>query len=138
MQLEVRTHENDLLAPRLANNDTDLTLEATQRRDGAILVLIPEGRIEVPDIDEFEQSIRERILNGDLNIIIDFEKVEAIDSAGIRSLLGIAARIVIKHGKLVLCGLEKNVASLFRVTAVDQVVTITDSYQEAVDSFRKP
>lgn len=111
-------------------------LEATQRHDGAILVLLPKGRIEAPDIEAFEQSIQERILNGDLNIIIDFEAVEAIDSAGIRSLLSIAARVVIKHGKLVFCGLRNNLAILFRVTAVDQVVSVVDSYEEAIDSFR--
>ena len=113
-----------------------MTIEAIQRRDGAILVLLPKGRIETPDIEEFERPIQERIRNGDLNIIIDFEEVEAIDSAGIRSLLGIAARVVINHGKLVLCGLESNLATLFRVTAVDQVVPVVDSYREAVDRFR--
>jgi len=113
-----------------------LTIEATQRRDGAILVLLPKGRIEAPDTEEFERSVRERILNGDLNIIIDFAQVEAIDSAGIRSLLSIAARVVVKHGKLVLCGLGNNLGTLFRVTAIDQVVQIVESYEEAVESFR--
>ncbi len=113
-----------------------MTIEATQRRDGAILVLLPKGRIEAPDTVEFERSVRERILSGDLNIIIDFAQVEAIDSAGIRSLLSIAARVVVRHGKLVLCGLGNNLGTLFRVTAIDQVVQIVESYEEAVETFR--
>ncbi len=100
-------------------------------------MLIPEGRLEAPDIEKFEKSIQERILNGDLNIIIDFGKVEAIDTAGLRSLLGIAAKLVIKHGRLVLCGLGNNVLALFRVTSSDQVMEVVDTCEEAVESFRQ-
>ena len=113
-----------------------LTIEAIQRHDGAILVLLPKGRIESPDIEEFEGSVHERIVNGDLNIIIDLSGVDAIDLAGIRSLLTIAARLVVKHGKLVICGLGNHLAALMRVTAFDQVVEIADSYDDAVRSFR--
>ena len=115
-----------------------MTIEATQRHDGAILVLFPKGRIEAPDVDEFVKSILERILNGDLNIIIDLEEVEAIDAAGIQSLLSIAAKLVVKHGKLVLCGLRNNVFTLFKVTSCDQVVDIVATYEEAIESFRRP
>ncbi|MXX93090.1 MAG: STAS domain-containing protein [Chloroflexi bacterium] len=113
-----------------------VTIQAIQRRDGAILVLLPKGRIEAPDIEEFEKPIQERIRNGDSNIIIDFGEVEAIDSAGIHSLLSIAARVVIRHGKLVVCGLGTNIRTLFSVTSCDQVVEIVDSYDDAVKSFR--
>lgn len=116
----------------------DVTIEATQKHDGAILVLFPKGRIVAPDVDQFVKSIQERILNGDLNIIIDLEEVEAIDAAGIHSLLSIAAKLVIKHGKLVLCGLGHNVLVLFKVTSCDQVVDIVATYEEAVESFRRP
>ena len=114
-----------------------MTIEATQRRDGAILVLLPKGRIEAPDIEEFEEPILKRISSGDLNIIIDLKEVEAIDAAGVHSLLGIAAKLVIRHGRLVLCGLGKNVLALFKVTSSDQVMQIFDTYQEAVESFRE-
>jgi anti-anti-sigma factor len=117
--------------------DRDVTIEATQRRDGAILVLLPKGRIEAPDIEEFVTPIQERILNGELNIIIDLEDVEAIDAAGIHSLLSIAAKLVIRQGKLVLCGLHSNLSALFKVTGFDQVVRIVDTYEEAVESFRQ-
>ena len=114
-----------------------MTIEATQKRDGTILVLLPKGRIEAPDIEEFEKPIQERILNGELNIIIDLAEVEAIDTAGIHSLLAIAAKLVIRQGKLVLCGLGKNVLAIFKVTSSDQVVQIVDTYEEAVESFRQ-
>ncbi len=132
---EIRCASRTLTDPRSVAK-CDLTIEAIQRRDGAILVLLPKGRIEAPDIEEFEDSIHERIVSGDLNIIIDFADVEAIDSAGIRSLLSIAARLVVKHGKLVLCGIGNNLGTLLRVTAFDQVVEIVDSYEDAVQSFR--
>ena len=120
----------------LINPTNDLTIEAAQRRDGAILVLLPKGRIEAPDIEEFENSVHDRIVSGDFNIIIDFADVEAIDSAGVQSLLSIAARLVVKRGKLVLCGLGNNLSALLKVMAFDQVVDIVDSYEDAVKSFR--
>lgn len=114
-----------------------LTVEATQKRDGSILVLLPKGRIEAPDIEEFEKPIQERISNGELNIIIDLAEVDAIDTAGIHSLLAIAAKLVIRRGKLVLCGLGKNVLAIFKVTSSDQVVQIVDTYEEAVEILRR-
>lgn len=114
----------------------DVTIQAIQRHDGTILVLLPKGRIEAPDIEEFEKPIQERIRNGESKIIIDFGDVEAIDNAGIQSLLSIAARLVIKRGKLVICGLGANISALFSLTACDQVVEIVDSYDDAVKSFR--
>ncbi len=114
-----------------------MTIEATQWRDGAILVLVPRGRIAAPDIEDFERSIRSRIHNGDHNIIIDLEEVEAIDAAGVRTLVAIAASLVVQSGKLVLCGLANNLLKLFRLTACDQVVLIVDSYEEAVESFQR-
>lgn len=113
-----------------------MTIEAAQRRNGAILVLLPKGRIEAPDIQEFENSVHDRIVSGDFNIIIDFADVEAIDSAGVQFLLSIAARLVVKRGKLVLCGLGNNLSALLKVMAFDQVVDIVDSYEDAVKSFR--
>lgn len=112
-----------------------MTIQAIQRRDGAILVLLPKGRIEAPNIEEFEKPIRERIRNGDSNIIIDFAEVEDIDSAGIHSILSVAARVLIPRGKLVVCGLSANIRTLFSVTSCDQVVEIFDSYDDAVESF---
>ena len=114
-----------------------MTIEATQKHDSGILVLLPKGRIEAPDIAEFEKPIQERISKGELNIIIDLAEVEAIDTAGIHSLLAISAKLVIRQGKLVLCGLGKNVLAIFKVTSSDQVVQIVDTYQDAVDSFRQ-
>ena len=114
-----------------------MTFEASQKRDGTILVLLPKGRIEAPDIEDFEKPIQERISSGELNIIINLEEVEAIDPAGIHSLLGIAAKLVIRQGKLVLCSLGNNVRALFKVTSSDQVVHIVDTYEDAVDSFRQ-
>ena len=132
VKLETRYQNNR----SLINPTHHLTIEAAQRRDGAILVLLPKGRIEAPDIEEFENSVHDRIVSGDFNIVIDFADVEAIDSAGVQSLLSIAARLVVKRGKLVLCGLGSNLSALLKVIAVDQVVDIVDSYEDAVKSFR--
>lgn len=71
-----------------------------------------------------------------MNIIIDLSDVDAIDTAGIRSLLSITARLVVKQGKLVLCGIGNHLSPLLRVTAFDQVVEIVDYYEDAVRSFR--
>ena len=133
VQLSAEPNDQPVTASLSPN---DLTIEAVQRRDGAILVLLPRGRIEAPDIEEFENSIHDRIVSGDLNIIIDLANVEAIDSAGIRSLLSITAGLVVKHGKLVLCNLGNNLSALLKVTAFDQIVEIVDSYEDAVESFR--
>ena len=113
-----------------------MTIQSLQRHDGAILVLLPNGRIEAPDIEEFEKPIQESIRNGDSNIIIDFGEVQGIDSAGIHALLSIAARVLVRHGKLVICGLDTDIRALFSVTSCDQVLEIVDTYDDAVKNFR--
>ncbi len=111
-------------------------LESTQMRDRGILVLMPSGQLAASDVQDFETPIHERILNGDLNIIIDFSNVDAIDTLGIHALLSIAAKLVIKNGQLVLCDTQSNVHSLLKLTACDQVVPIVDTYEDAVAHFQ--
>lgn len=113
-----------------------MTIEASQRHDGAILVLLPKGRIEARDIEQFEKPIWDRIRNGDRNIIIDLEDVEYIDAACVQSLLTIAAKLVINRGRLVICGIRANALALLKLTSFDQVVRTVETYEEAVASFR--
>ncbi len=113
-----------------------MAIEASQLRNGAILVLQPKGRIEANDAGAFVQPITEHIENGERNIIIDMAEVEAIDTAGVHSLLSIAAQIVIRQGKLVLCGIDNNMLTFLKLTSFDQVVEIADTYEDALKGFR--
>ena len=99
-------------------------------------MLIPKGQLEASDVEGFELPIHEQISHGDLNIIIDFSNVDAIDTLGVHALLSIAAKLVIKNGKLVLCDIQKNVLSLLKLTACDQVVPIEDTYEDAITHFQ--
>ena len=116
-----------------------MTIEATAERDGgrdgAVLVLEPSGRLHAEDVEALEQPIRDSIRSGNRNIVIDLRHVESMDSAGIRALLTIAARIMINRGELRLCELNDGIYTLFTATDIDQVVDIVDTCDEAVASF---
>ncbi len=113
-----------------------MTLHASQRREGEILVLEPKGSIETPHVKEFEKSIHDGIEAGNSKIIIDMREVEAIDTAAVRSLLSIAARLVARRGRLVICGLGSEIIALFTITAFDRVVRVVDTHEEAIASLQ--
>ena len=85
-------------------------------------VLTLEGRLDTVTAPEMESVVVE-ILPGLTELILDFEKLEYISSAGLRVLLS-AQKAMNRQGKMKLCHVNETIMEIFEVTGFSDILTI--------------
>lgn len=65
-------------------------------------------------------------------VVIDFGTVRHINSSGIARLLRLRKRLIEENGRLVLCGLNPQVTSVFQVTGLDKIFNFAEDSDNAL------
>ncbi len=104
---------------------------AWEQKEGIAIAQI-SGRIDSTSASEFQGAL-ESGLHGDNRIVVlDFEQVNYISSAGLRVIVAIAKRLREQDVKLALCSLSKPVYEVFSVSGFDQLIAIRASQAQAL------
>jgi anti-sigma B factor antagonist len=82
--------------------------------EGSVIVT-PEGRIDANTASLLDKEISSVIENTD-SIVIDFDSVEYISSAGLRVILGTSKVMLKKNGDFKLINVSDNIMDVFAVT----------------------
>jgi anti-anti-sigma factor len=96
-----------------------------------VLILEPSSAINSANAKTFASRIVETIELRQCNIVIDFQKVNYISSAGFRSLLIIGKSAENADRKLVLCGMSPEVRRVFEIAMFDGDFIICSSREDA-------
>ena len=83
------------------------------------------GRIDTVSSPLLEQELNEILPQTD-EIVLDFEDVEYISSAGLRILLVLTKLLKAKDGKLKLINVQKVVKDVFEITGFDNIFNIEE------------
>jgi anti-anti-sigma factor len=95
------------------------------------LVLIKvEGSLVTEQLKQLEKEIY-TALDKDNNIVIDFNELSFICSAGLSLLIASHKKAEAKKLKLVLTGCSDDILKLFSLTELDQHLNIVNSIEEA-------
>ena len=81
-----------------------------------------EGRLDTVTAPELENSLKDS-LEGVTELILDFEKLEYISSAGLRVLLA-AQKTMSKQGSMKLLHVNETIMEIFEVTGFSYILTI--------------
>lgn len=96
-------------------------------------ILYVEGLVKLGESAEFFSSSIENVLkNESTNVIIDFTKLDYIDSTGIGDLAGYLARFAAQNRKLILVNPSERIRKLLRLARLDAVFKIFPTEAEAV------
>ena len=95
-----------------------------------LVILKVEGSLATENIKEFETNIYSA-LDKKNNIIIDFSDLSFICSAGLSVLIASHKKAEAKNLKIVITGCSQDVLNLFRLTELDQHLTIKNTLEEA-------
>ena len=101
----------------------------------SVLVLNPLGRIDGTNAKEFEDALLGRIAAGDSQILMNFEGINYISSAGLRVLLMAAKRTTQAKGRFALCTVQEHIQEVFRVSGFSEIIPIHDERSEALTAF---
>lgn len=91
-------------------------------KDGENLTIIPEGRIDSVTAPEFGKAVDDNI-EGVKNLIMDFEKLDYISSAGLRVLLS-AQKSMSKVGTMKLIHVGEVIMDVLNITGFVDILTI--------------
>jgi len=111
------------------------TLNLRTEREDDVLSAQVGGRIDGSNAARFEEMIRTAIEESDRAVIMDFEQLLYISSAGLRAVL-ITAKSLWKQGTtFALCSLSDQLNTVFKSSGFDRMVKIHGTRREALDSL---
>jgi anti-sigma B factor antagonist len=106
----------------------------TKDRAGVTVVQV-DGQLIVGNRHELKDLIQAALDRGERRLLIDFSSTGYIDSSGLGALVSISKRIREAGGELRLSGLNEDLRSLFELTKLDTLFTITETPDQALASF---
>ena len=90
--------------------------------NGSTLTVALEGRLDTTTAPELEAEMKQS-LPGITELIMDFEKLDYISSAGLRVLLS-AQKVMNKQGKMFIRNVCPEIKEIFDVTGFADILTI--------------
>lgn len=87
------------------------------------LEMVLEGRLDTTTAPELENKMNE--LEEIDNLVLNFEKLNYISSAGLRVLLSMQ-KVMNKQGKMLIINVSDNVRDVFEVTGFNDILNIQD------------
>ena len=103
---------------------------------GDVMVLECSGKLMGgPDYEKFHGEIKALIAEGCKNILLDFEKMNFINSTGIGILISGFTTMKTNEGLLKICRLTDRIESIFVVSQLDRVFELFDDREQALASF---
>lgn len=97
-----------------------------------VVTVAPKGRIDSTTAKQFGDRLHDVITGGCRHVIIDFQNVQYISSAGFRSLLVADAHLQETAGSLALCGMRREVQRLFEIGAFTDNFMIFSTVDECI------
>ena len=97
-------------------------LNITKEQKEDVLQVVLEGRLDTTTAPELEKTLKES-LDGVKELVLDFEDLEYISSAGLRVLLS-AQKIMNKQGSMKLINVSSDIMEIFEVTGFSDILTI--------------
>ena len=94
----------------------------TKTANGNALTLALEGRLDTTTAPQLEAEVNGSI-EGVTDLVMDFEKLEYISSAGLRVLLA-AQKIMNKQGEMKLVNVCDDIKEVFEITGFADILTV--------------
>jgi anti-sigma B factor antagonist len=100
-----------------------------------VTVVQVDGQLIVGNRHELKDLVQAALDRGERRLLIDFSRTGYIDSSGLGALVSISKKVRENNGTLRLAGLNEDLRSLFELTKLDTLFTITETPEQALASF---
>ena len=103
---------------------------------GDVAVARLEDELTTDNVMRFESILDQPVEEGIHNFVIDMEKTEYLDNAGLEALDDLSQRLENRGGQLKFSGLGPGCRKIFELTRFDRRFDLFDSLIDAVRSFQ--
>src|SRR5437667_12165004 len=114
----------------------DLELATTERDQQTVLTV--RGEIDVYTAPRLRQAIVDLVDAGSVNLVIDMEKVDFLDSTGLGVLVEGLKRVRTRGGNLTLVITQDKILKIFDITGLNKAFPVYGSRDEAVKGAVSP
>lgn len=109
-------------------------IHTTSHQTDIIVVRPGVDRLTALNAKTFKDEVVDLIEGGASQLVIDFSEVSFLDSSGLGALVGVLKRIGVR-GELLVCGLNQDVAQMFKICRMDSVFSLYPDVNAAVQSI---
>ncbi|MEW6673653.1 MAG: STAS domain-containing protein [Thermodesulfobacteriota bacterium] len=110
-------------------------MQIKEEKQNAVHIFRLDGRLDSNTSPVFEEKVSDAIAKGAKQMVIDFEKLEYLSSAGLRVILKTTKDLKRLEGKLVLCSMADYVREVFEISGFDSFLPITATRDDALKKF---
>jgi anti-anti-sigma factor len=98
---------------------------------GKAAVVQVSGRLDATTASIFEAHCEKRIAQGETVFVLDFEDLEYLSSAGLRSILSIQKKVKLQQGKVVICGAKSTAKEILDISGFSSMFPMVNTLEEA-------
>jgi anti-sigma B factor antagonist len=110
-------------------------MDIATTRSGEVATVALGGIIDMRAAGDFERALLDALAAGARHLVIDFERVELLTSAGIRVLVSVTRRVTGAGGGLVLCALNAGVQRVLDISGLTRQFRVAGTRAEALASL---
>lgn len=112
-----------------------MSVQVKWERKDDILIAMLIGHIDSSSADRFQCIVESGVDEEDQALILDFERVFFISSAGLRISLVLSRKFNESGKKFGICTLSDPIRNVLAISGFDRVIPIYDSRAAAIDAF---
>lgn len=106
-------------------------MKITLRKQGTVLLIEIEGRMDTSMSQDFEKQLLGLIENGETHLVFDFTQVEHVTTNGLRLLLKAFKAVTQLNGRMAFHSLNWRVKRVFEVAGLTMVFRVYETREEA-------
>jgi anti-anti-sigma factor len=99
-------------------------MEIDAKVENKIALLALSGRLDTNTSGELEARLAKDFANGATSVVLDFNNLDYISSAGLRVLLGTHKQVVASGGELTIKNIRPEVREVFDVTGFSNILNV--------------
>jgi anti-anti-sigma factor len=102
---------------------------------GEVKVIRIEGKLDTQTSPHAQAQLTQLIDQGVTKLVVNFEKLDYISSAGLDILLKAAKQLEGNSGELRICSLNEFAQEVFDISGFTTILTVTKTEPEALEGF---
>jgi anti-anti-sigma factor len=99
-------------------------------REENTIIVKPVGRLDSATSPEFEKKMGDYLREPGCNLLLDFDDLDYISSAGLRVVLNLAKVFRVVDWQFAACNMQDHVREVFEISGFDSFITIYESVGE--------
>ncbi|MBW2030571.1 MAG: STAS domain-containing protein [Deltaproteobacteria bacterium] len=107
-------------------------MDILEKKQSDITIFLLKGRLDSNTSPELEERIFESINGGSTKMILDFQDLDYISSAGLRVINKTLKQLKQKEGKLILSSMQDYVREIFEIAGFDSFIPIVSTTDDAL------